>query len=178
MVVRHHGSVTIRPMPRWASVEYLRQRWHEARDLGLWNLLFVPLVCAPFVASALLLGQGFNLMRTNLPGAVSIARCEPTQGGWNCDGPFTAADGSVRIARVRLYPYFAQVDQPTGTVTAYVSGANATQAGRTRQSFPVPLWAGIAFGLIGVYLVYLVYLGPGTGQRRRRSPAANPAARA
>jgi hypothetical protein len=164
-------------MPRWVGVDNLRQRWDEACGLGLWNLLFVPLVCGPFAACALLIGQGADLMRANVPGAVTIAGCQPTRGGWNCDGPFTAADGSVRIERVRLYPYFAQVERPTGTVTAYVSGADATQAGRSRQAFPVPLWAGTAFGLIGVYLVYQVYLSPGTAQRRRRPPVATPPAR-
>lgn len=165
-------------MPRLVGVDYLRQRWHEARGLGLWNLLFVPLVCGPFVACALLIGQGADLMRANVPGAVSIAACEPTRGGWNCDGPFTAADGSVRIEWVRLYPYFDQVDRPTGTVTAYVSGADATQAGRSRQAFPVPLWAGIAFGLFGSYLFYAVYLSPSGPPRRRRTPPATPSARA
>jgi hypothetical protein len=158
-------------MPRWMSLEYLRERWAEARGLGAWNLLFVPIVCVPLVGSVLLIAQGVDLNRAHVPGSVTIASCESTKGGWNCDGPFTATDGSVRVGQVRLYPYFAQADQPAGTVDARVSGPDATQADRSNESFPVPLWGGIALGLVGLYWVYSVYLTPGvptpTAIRRR-----------
>src|SRR5690348_14533758 len=123
------------------SVEYLGARWAEVRAAGLWNLLFIPIMCLPFVGSGLLIRQGVDLLRADIAGSVTIASCESTKAGWNCDGPSTAADGSVRVDRVRLYPYFAQVDQPAGTVVARVSGPDATQADRGNKAFPVPLWA-------------------------------------
>jgi len=160
---------------RTLSVEFVREQWAEARLLGLWNLLFVPVMCVPLIGSVLLITQGIDLLRADVPGSVTITSCEPTKGGWNCDGPFISTEGSVRIQRVRLYPYFAQSDQPGGTVAARVSDAKATQADRSsKSSFPVPLWGGIAMGLIGAWWVYAVYLTPAKGGaaaiRRRRRP--------
>jgi hypothetical protein len=127
-------------MPRRLSLEYLAQRWAEVRLMGLWNLLFAPLVCVPLVGSALLIGQGIGLLHADVPGSVTITDCESTEGGWNCDGWFIADDGSVRIDRVRLYPFFAEVEQPTGMVAARVSGADANRADWSeKQTFPVPL---------------------------------------
>jgi hypothetical protein len=158
---------------------YLGQRWAEARALGLWNLLFAPLVCAPIIGAVLLTGQSMDLMGANVPGTVAIANCESTKGGWNCNGPFAAEDGSMRIEAVRLYPYFDQTQQPTGLVAAYVSGPDTSQATRFRDPFRVPLWAGLAFAMFGLYLLYSIYLKPSRSTtsatpRERRASWAEP----
>lgn len=143
------------------SRNHLHARWAAARHLGWWNLLLIPLVCTPLIASAFLLAQGIELIALGAPGTVTITGCETTEGGWNCDGAYTSADGSITIERVRIYPYFPQEDEPSGTVQARVSGPQARRANTSTDPIPVPLWGGLAMGLVGLYWFYRVYLTPG-----------------
>jgi len=159
---------------------YLRARLAEARLLGWGNLLFGPVACLPLILSVPLIVRGVELVRADVAGSVVITSCEPAKGGFDCDGAFTSVDGSVHIDRVRLYPYFAQDDPPTGTVDGWISGHGATQAARSRERFPVPLWGGIAMGLIGLYWVYALYLTPdddGPAATRRRNRRRSDSAR-
>jgi hypothetical protein len=149
---------------------YLAERWAGARALGLWNLVFAPLVCAPFIGALLLTGQSVDLTGANVPGTVTIANCESTKGGWNCNGLFTAADGSMKIDAVRLYPYFEQAQPPTGSVVAYVTGPDTSEAASVKEKFAVPLWASLAFALLGLYLLYTIYLRPPRPTRSAEVP--------
>jgi hypothetical protein len=159
--------------------ENLTERLREARQMG-WLHIFGVFVVAASLAGASLLWRGIEMWRVQGPGGiagtVTIMSCEPTgdrrESGWNCDGEFTSDDGTVRITRLRIFPYFPQ--RPTGSFRARVSSPTADVAGPPGGwAWTAPLGGGIAFIGVGAWLFYNFYLvpsEPSPAAKSRRRP--------